>query len=269
MRRNQILKATFLTLSCGALLASATACGPAAQEASEAKIYGGNQVEDGQWPSTVALSRSGRIFCTGTIVHQQLVITAAHCVSGIFNPRSVEVYAGEGSEGGRIRGQHAADSIAISPNYRRKTDGWDDIAYITLQEPIDIAVEDIVPILADPTELSEVIRRGNQVRIVGFGGRNGGGYGVKYETDAPITSFNANEVSIGADGRDSCQGDSGGPAYGQLENGEWRVFGVVSRGGACGYGGIWGRMDANICWIQENSGIDLNLPAGVCDAEEI
>jgi len=265
MRTSNFWKETFLTLSCGALLVGLLGCGQNVEPASQTKIYGGNPVDEGQWPSTVALSRSGRVFCFGTIVHPQLVITAAHCVSGIFNPRSVEIYTGQGQEGGRVRGQYIADSIAISPNYRRKAVGWDDIAYIITQEPMDIDEKDIIPILADKSEIQEVLRKGNSTRIVGFGGRNGGGYGVKFEADAPITSLNANEVSIGANGRDSCQGDSGGPAYGLLKNGQWRVFGVVSRGGACGNGGIWGRMDANICWVQENSGIDLNLPAGICD----
>ena len=92
-----------------------------------------------------------------------------------------------------------------------------------------------------------------------LGNRDGGGYGVKYEVDVPITKVGDNEVGLGNNGKDSCQGDSGGPAYARLKNGAWRVFGVVSRGGACGTGGIYGRMNANICWVQEDSGVDLGL----------
>ena len=77
----------------------------------------------------------------------------------------------------------------------------------------------------------------------------------------------ANEIAVGGGGKDSCQGDSGGPVYGQLKSGEWRVYGVTSRGGSCGTGGIYGLMHANICWVQEGAGESLGLPAGSCGEE--
>ncbi|SMF62139.1 Trypsin [Pseudobacteriovorax antillogorgiicola] len=235
-----------------------TSCGK--ETTSDPKIYGGSKVSKGQWPSTIGLVSGRGINCSGTVVHPNLVITAAHCVSGVWSPSSLSVYSGEGKEGGRISGQYQVSRFEISPKYGRKTSGWDDIAYLVLEEPFDIEEADIPEILFADDEIEEVLGIGNSVRLVGFGTRDGGGYGVKYEVDAEITRVTDNEVYIGKDGKDSCQGDSGGPAYGQLANGEWRVFGVVSRGGRCGTGGIWGRMSANICWVQEDSGIDLGLP---------
>lgn len=249
-----------IAASCMAL----TGCGDRPTADSNLDIYGGSAVEQGEWLSTVGLATNNRLFCSGTIVHPRLVITAAHCVSSIYNPSSLSIYVGNGSEGGNVRAQYRAQRVAYSPKYSQKSSGWDDIAYVVTEEPMDIPSDAIIPILVKSDEIDSIIKRGNYVRIVGFGGRNGGGYGVKYETDAPITGFNSNEVNIGANGKDSCQGDSGGPAYGKTESGEWRVFGIVSRGGACGYGGIWGRMSANICWVQEDAGINLNLPAGIC-----
>ena len=237
------------------LATAIVSCG--SQEMNDMEIYGGSKVEIGDWASTVAIVDSSNINCTGTLVHPQLVITAAHCMQGVWSAKQLSIYTGEGVEGGRTNGQHKVASFASSPKYGRKQEGWNDIAYIVLSEPLNISEKDLPKILLDQDEMEEIIEVGNEVRLVGYGGRNGGGYGVKYEVDAEITKFNDSEINIGKNGRDSCQGDSGGPAYGQLRDGSWRVFGVVSRGGACGKGGIWGRMSANICWIQEDSGIQL------------
>jgi V8-like Glu-specific endopeptidase len=250
----------------GFLASAVLGCGAVEDTASELKIYGGKKTKAGEWLNTVAItSGSGRMFCSGTVVHPRLVITAAHCVQGMSNPNSLRVYTGEGVEGGQVSPQYKAVKFDSSPKYGRNPGGWNDIAYIVVDKDIQVPSSAIVPILTDEEEAAELLKKGATSRIVGFGNRNGGGFGVKYETDAAVTSVNKNEVSIGNNGKDSCQGDSGGPAFGQLANGQWRVYGVVSRGGACGTGGIYGIMSANICWIQEDSGVSLDLPEGYCD----
>ena len=254
-----------LLLSCAIGFAGLlSSCG--SQTDSELKIYGGTKTEAGDWASTVALTNNGSMFCSGTIVHPRLVITAAHCVANIRGTRSLGVYLGEGREGGRVSNTLRVESFASSPRYSQSRNGWNDIAYLVMEEEIEIAEEDIPQILLDETEMEELIRVGATSKLVGFGVRDDRGFGVKYEVDAPITRFNDNEVYIGRNGKDSCQGDSGGPAYGQLEDGSWGVYGVVSRGGRCGTGGIWGRMSANICWVEDDSGIDLEL-GDFCEQE--
>ena len=44
-------------------------------------IYGGSKVKQCGWPTTVALGG-----CTGTLVHPELVIFAAHCMQGSSGP---------------------------------------------------------------------------------------------------------------------------------------------------------------------------------------
>lgn len=232
---------------------------------SQVEIWGGVPTSLGSWESTVALSDGKRMFCSGTAVHPRLVITAAHCVRGMGK---IRVYKGNGMKSGKTSGQFSVAKAKYSPKW--SGNGDNDIAYLVLDGPIDLRSDQYVPILVDQDEINELIQVGKPAQLVGFGIRSFGFLGLfpkmgeKYEVEAPITKITGNEVEIGGKGKDSCQGDSGGPAYGQLANGEWRVYGVVSRGGRCGGGGVWGVMHHNICWISKDSGIDLGLPAGYC-----
>lgn len=240
-------------------------CGPVDRQSSEAKIYGGSKVPDGGWPSTVALVEGGSAYCSGTAVTPNIVITAAHCAEGM-RPANISVYVGEGKDGGRVKGQFAVSKIVPSPLY----DAWgdediNDIAYIVLKDSLDLPESAYIKVLVDPQEIKELLSKGHSAKLVGFGERNSGAYGSKWEVETTISKITLNEIWIGGAGKDTCYGDSGGPVYGQLENGEWRVYGVTSRGGACGTGGVYGLIHANICWVQKDSGVDLRLPRGICD----
>lgn len=240
-------------------------CGPVDHQSSEAKIYGGTKVAEGGWPSTVALVESGSTYCSGTAVTPNIVITAAHCAEGM-RPANVSVYLGDGQDGGRVKGQFAVSKIVPSPLY----DAWggqdiNDIAYLILKDPLDLPESAYIKVLVDPKEIKELLSKGHNAKLVGFGERNSGAYGSKWEVETVINKITLNEIWIGGAGKDTCYGDSGGPVYGQLENGEWRVYGVTSRGGACGTGGVYGLIHANICWVQKDSGVDLRLPRGICD----
>ncbi len=244
----------------GLVLTLAMGCGASGGSDSESKIYGGTKVTAGAWPSTVAITSFLGMHCSGTAITPRVVITAGHCAGASIG--STFVYTGEGKFFGLMKGQYKASRIVASPLYSNSNN---DIAYILLEKPLDLPASAYVPVLTDADEVEELLGVGANAHVVGFGNREDGGTGRKYEVDAPVTEVNDNEVTIGGGGKDSCQGDSGGPVYGQLASGEWRVYGITSRGGACGTGGIYGRMDANICWVQEHSGQDLGLPAGFCE----
>ncbi|MES2746509.1 MAG: trypsin-like serine protease [Bdellovibrionota bacterium] len=262
--RKQLI--VFGALSFASLLT--VGCGDASKSSdSETSIYGGKATAQGEFYGAVALTnRYMGAFCSGTAITPTVVITAAHCVDILETPSDNFVYVGSGKEQGQFLGQFQVKSAKANPNYNPwASSGQNDIAYVVLAEPIPLPATAFVPVLTKKSEVAEVIRTGKTARVIGFGDRSDRGYGVKYQVDAPITRVGSNEIGIGGNGKDSCQGDSGGPAYGQLANGQWRVFGVVSRGGSCGSGGIYGLMHANICWVQKDSGINLGLAKGTCD----
>lgn len=260
MKRMAGLKKVAALVPCTVMLSMAVGCGQVDDTSSDTKVYGGSKVASGAWQSVVAITqKSSGMYCSGTAIAPTVVITAAHCAKG-FSAANVAVYTGNGVEGGRVQGQYPAKVIKYSPLYNTTND----ISYIVLSKPLDLPASAYVPVLTNKAEIAELTKIGATGHIVGFGNRDDGGFGVKFEVDASVTQVTSNEIYIGGSGKDSCNGDSGGPVFGKLANGEWRVYGITSRGGACGTGGIYGLMHANICWVQESSGVNLGLPAGTC-----
>jgi hypothetical protein len=227
---------------------------------SDPLIYGGEPVEPGAWPAVVAV-RTTKL-CTGTVVAPDLVLTAAHC----FDPEPVtpvQVYVGD---------TLATSLLFTSEEWGRHPDfclpaecGEDlhDFAWVKLAG--DIGVEPIMPI-TNQAEFDEVMKGGMELTFVGFGEDEEKIVGVKREVTASLTAFNESgrEFRAGGGGKDTCLGDSGGPALVQLATGEWRLAGVISRGGDCGLGGIYGVPLPELCWLRDDSGVDL-LPEG-CEA---
>ena len=205
-------------------------------------IYGGTDVASCGWPTTVNLGGS----CTGTLVAPDVVIYAAHCGAGYDYVR-----LGEKASSGAGRWV-ATEHCEVYPG--GGPGSGDDWAYCTLADAVDDVP--IVPILMGCE--TSVLKKGQQVTIVGFGDSNTGPYGVKREVTAPIQSLSSNgEIRIGGGGKDSCQGDSGGPVFVQLDDGTWRVFGITSYGGACGGGGYYSMMHTGMEWFESKTGRDL------------
>ena len=104
------------------------------------------------------------------------------------------------------------------------------------------------------------------ITLVGFGEDENKSAGRKREVEVPLTQFSASglEFQAGGNGLDSCRGDSGGPAFARLDSGEYVLAGVTSRGYTCGKGGYYSVPMGGICWLYEDSKLDLRPPG--CDA---
>ncbi len=263
-----VSKSLYLVANLALSAVLACACGDATHKDSETKIFGGTPTVAGDWLNTVALTDTfGGVFCSGTAVTPLLVVTAAHCADTGLSAGDIRVYVGAGQAGGLFLGANKIVRIVANPEYAPPSALDHDVSYVLLEKPLPLAKSAFIP-LPNAAESAELLKAGKLSRIIGFGNREHDEIGVKYQVDAPITAFNKTEVRIGGRGKDSCQGDSGGPVFGQLANGQWRFMAVVSRGGSCGEGGIYGLIRANMCWIQSDSGIDLGLAKGSCAVSE-
>ena len=215
-----------------------------ASEGFDPSIYGGFPSSTCGWPTTVLVTGNQGL-CTGTLVHPELVITAAHCV-GNGSARQI----GFGPSG-NSRTRQA--TCYRHPSYNGNATY--DFGYCELSQAVD-DVPIIPPLFG--CEVDEYIVNGQPVTIVGYGETNNGNAGTKYEVETTITGYQNGEVFIGGGGKDSCSGDSGGPVYVQIDDGSWRVFGITSYGGQCGQGGVYGNIATNLAWVEQQTGIDIS-----------
>ena len=207
-------------------------------------IWNGSPVATCAWPTVVAVGRD----CSGTLIHPELVVYAAHCGTDI------ETIAFGESRQAPAREVRPLECGAVA-DYQL-TQG-NDFAFCRLPQPQQLP---IVPAIAD-CEMPR-LRRSLALTIVGFGQNAAGLHGIKHSVDTPLRCVTpAEELFLGDSEGDSCAGDSGGPAFVRLNDGpaaEWRFVGIASYGAACGQGGYYVSAAAVIRWLETETGLRVS-----------
>lgn len=251
--------------------------GPAA---AELRIVGGRPAAPGSWPWTAALVKPGRpadtsVFCGGSLIHPQWVLTAAHCLleslATPVRPNTLEVVVGRTDLAGTGGQRIPVRRIIVHPRYNESVLDDNDVGLIELaypataptiapyQGPADLAGQsgwvvgwgDTDDIPRKPKTLMEA-----EVPIVSNAACNAA-YNQSPFYDAPITDQMVCAGRIGG-GADACTGDSGGPLM-VLVDGQWQVAGVVSWGEGCGapgYFGVYARVSALMDFIGTHLPLD-------------
>ena len=233
------------------------------------EIVGGTETGEGEFDPVVAiLAHQG--LCTGTVVSNKVVMTAAHCLAGLDFGQEVWVFWGpELSQNRRVQ----AVRWGVHPDFC--ADCKEDIHdYGFVEIGAEFTGIDLMRPLATQAEWDATMRAGGEVILVGYGEdpENGSvdkGLGIKRQVTTTIARFSENELEFFAGGNDhdSCQGDSGGPAFVRLPDGTLRLAGITSRGSdPCGDGGFYGTPYPALCWLADETGVDLRLDGcGTCD----
>lgn len=214
------------------------------------RVIAGKTATRGAWPWQVLMMSNGRAGCGGTLVSNQWVVTAAHCVARSLNPGTYTIRVGEHNRNSREGSEQdlRVSRVVKHPSYNPRTMN-NDIAMFKLAQPVRF--NKYVQPACLPTGDAPV---GSTCYITGWGKtrhpgsmtsllQQGGLKVVDRRTceshnrrggiPIPVTQAMVCAGSGGSSRTSGCHGDSGGP-FVCNNGGKWTLQGAVSYGsGEC------------------------------------
>lgn len=222
-------------------------------------IYGGDLPDAPEHDATVAITLfnnpKANIFCSGTLIQDDVVITAAHCLDengfsasnyNEYEPGDIKV--GFGNKKKLMTFVEVSD-VEIYSGYDRTDVGVGDLGLIRLS-----TASTVVPVPNLPLSMwLDAPDIGGTVNFAGFGENNvGRPFATKLQIDGTIDNIYTDSFDYSQDAGGPCSGDSGGPAFID-RSGTMYLAGVTSWGsGNCDGAGSFGvsmAVDVYESWI--------------------
>jgi hypothetical protein len=250
---------------------SLVASGPESGEAT-GEIFNG--WKDSDFKNVVRVQTSfdnSKTGCSGTLIAPEVVLTAAHCLTG----RDVATMRVSFADDDRF--SVGVVAALPHPSYR---DGSIDHDLALLRLVFGVNIVPPRPKFASVTS-SDI---GRPVRIVGFGDRvSGSGLGERRSGVARLSTVKALDLEIETVFSNLCFGDSGGAAFFQQADGRWLQVGVhaaILGGALCGQLGYEARIDVDVAGFiepflaasevcpRDGETCDLEVPCGPEDTPD-
>ncbi|XP_042665686.1 enteropeptidase isoform X2 [Centrocercus urophasianus] len=233
------------------------------------RIVGGSDARREAWPWIVSLRFNSRPVCGASLVNEEWLVTAAHCVYGRqLQPSTWKAVLGlydQSNMTDTLTVVQNIDQIVINPHYNKLTKD-SDIALMHLQNKVQYT--DYIQPICLPQENQQFLP-GINCSIAGWGAirYEGPTSNILQEAEVPLIlnekcqewlpeyTITENMICAGYDmgGVDSCQGDSGGPLMSEDGN-QWVLVGVTSFGYKCAVAqrpGVYVRVAMFVDWIQK------------------
>lgn len=255
------------------------------------RIVGGQESVPEAWPAMVSIKDKlhNYHFCGGSLIAQQWVVTAAHCMhdsdGNELKAKDITATVGEYDLGSwPTTPPTDIELVLVHKDYDPSTQ-VDDIALLKLAVPV---TNESIPI-ASLASTNNWIAQQAPATVSGWGST------VAYKPNETVTAdypdlLNEVEVQLKTDqqctnslgtsyssemicagvsggGKDACQGDSGGPLMVNSNNG-WQQIGIVSWGVGCAstdYPGVYTRLALYDDWIHhlQNLFTTFSVPVNI------